>query len=276
MQVGDDAEARELFDGLVGRPVLADIDRIVGEDIDHGESHEGGEPQRGTEVVAEDKEGGHVGRYPTVECEAVRDGGHAVLANAEADHAPAMAGRRVVAARDLGDVGSGEVCRAAHEAGPGCRHRLEGSSRGVARRHLVPLLEGGEVEGLHALACQRCVKLGRQGGVLLLPGRELQFPGCVDAGFFGAALLEICITRRGATQNFASAGMPSPALALAISSEPRGAPWAEEVPCFVGAPFPITDLRMTSLGFAVSAFASARRRSRPARSYMSPERTFQP
>ena len=46
----------DVLDGLVGRPVLADRDRVVGQHVDHRLPHERRQPQRGPQVVAEHEE----------------------------------------------------------------------------------------------------------------------------------------------------------------------------------------------------------------------------
>ena len=46
----------ELLDGLVGRAVLADADRVVGEDVQDRDLHQRGQPDRGARVVGEDQE----------------------------------------------------------------------------------------------------------------------------------------------------------------------------------------------------------------------------
>ena len=45
-KIGDGAERRELLDRLVGRPVLAEADRIVGHDEDDAVAHQRREPDR--------------------------------------------------------------------------------------------------------------------------------------------------------------------------------------------------------------------------------------
>ena len=46
VEAGDRAQAGELLDRLVGRAVLAEADRVMGEDVDHRQLHQGGEPDR--------------------------------------------------------------------------------------------------------------------------------------------------------------------------------------------------------------------------------------
>ena len=46
----------EMLDRLVRRAVLAEADRIMGEDMDHPHPHQRREPQRGPGVIGEDEE----------------------------------------------------------------------------------------------------------------------------------------------------------------------------------------------------------------------------
>ena len=86
--VGHGAHGGQVFDGLMGGPVLPQENRLVGEDPDRWDVHESGQPDGGAHVVAEDEEGGPVGSQPAVEGEAVDDGAHGVLAHPEM-HVPA-------------------------------------------------------------------------------------------------------------------------------------------------------------------------------------------
>ena len=58
---GHGADRGDLLDGLVGGPVLADADRVVGVDVDQREFHQRREPQRAALEVGEDEEPGLVG-----------------------------------------------------------------------------------------------------------------------------------------------------------------------------------------------------------------------
>ena len=77
-------QRRELLDGLVRRPVLAEPDRVVGEDPDRGDLHQRAEPDRLARVVGEDQVGGAV-RPQLREREAVHDACHSVLADSEVE-----------------------------------------------------------------------------------------------------------------------------------------------------------------------------------------------
>ena len=55
-QAGDAAQREKLLDRLMRRPVLADADRIVREDVDDRNLHQRREPDRRLHVVGEDEE----------------------------------------------------------------------------------------------------------------------------------------------------------------------------------------------------------------------------
>ena len=78
-QVRDRPERGVVLDRLVGRPVLAEPDRIVGPDVDDVQTGERSEPDRAAHVVAEGQErravrdepaviGDPVGRSPPIAC----------------------------------------------------------------------------------------------------------------------------------------------------------------------------------------------------------------
>ena len=62
---GDRPQRRELLDRLVGRAVFADADRVVREDVDDRDFHQGRQADRHPAVVAEDQEAGAEGRTLT-------------------------------------------------------------------------------------------------------------------------------------------------------------------------------------------------------------------
>ena len=90
-QAGHRPQLRQLLDRLVGRPVFADADRIVREDVDDRDLHDrapGG--SAGSAVVAEDQEARAEGA-DLDEGHAVHDRGHGMLADAEVEIAAAVA-----------------------------------------------------------------------------------------------------------------------------------------------------------------------------------------
>jgi len=71
-----------MFDRLVGRPILAQADRIVGHDVDDADLLQRGKPDGRAGIIGEDQERAAIGDYPAVERHAVHRRGHAELANA--------------------------------------------------------------------------------------------------------------------------------------------------------------------------------------------------
>ena len=66
----------------MGRPIFAQIDRIVSPDEDGGYFHQCAEPKRTAAVVAEHQEAGAIGPE-SGQSHAIHEGAHRVLANAE-------------------------------------------------------------------------------------------------------------------------------------------------------------------------------------------------
>ena len=144
-QVRDRAERRVVLDRLVGRPVLAEPDRVVGPDVDEVQPRQGGQPDRAAHVVAERQERRAVGDEPAVIGDAVGRAAHPVLADPEAEVAPGLVGAEVRLALDVGQVRLRQVGRAAEELGEPRRQRLDRVLARVARRDLGPGLVGLEV-----------------------------------------------------------------------------------------------------------------------------------
>ena len=126
-----------MLDRLVRRAVLAEADRIVGQHIDHPHAHQRRQPDRPAGIVGEDKERPAIGDAPAVHRDPVHRRGHAVLADAVVDIAPAAIGG-IEDAEPLGQrvVRSGEVGRAAQRLGYGRVDHLEHHLRRLARRDL--------------------------------------------------------------------------------------------------------------------------------------------
>ena len=93
---GHGADRGEVLDRLVGRPVLAHADRVVGVDVDQRELHQRGEPQGAALEVGEDEEPGLVGAQ-LGQREPVGDRGGGVLAHPEVQVAPGPVVRAEVA-----------------------------------------------------------------------------------------------------------------------------------------------------------------------------------
>mmetsp|Transcript_58870 Transcript_58870/g.164449 ORF Transcript_58870/g.164449 Transcript_58870/m.164449 type:complete len:290 (-) Transcript_58870:1060-1929(-) len=158
MNVRDGAQRAQLLDGLVRRPILANADRVVREDEDGRQMHDGGHPYRRLHVVAEDEEGGTIGAQPA-ESHAVDDGPHGVLADSEVKvapgvRAPARAGRHEVT-RSLEvqqrEAGAGEVRGASEHPRQSLRHLVQAVARRLARRDSLGTRRKGREETIPIL-----------------------------------------------------------------------------------------------------------------------------
>ncbi|SII80433.1 Uncharacterised protein [Mycobacteroides abscessus subsp. abscessus] len=181
-----------MLDGLVGRPVLAEPDRVVRPDEDVRQLLERGQAHGWSLVVAEDEEGAVVRAGAAVEGDAVADEPGGELADAEVDVASVgvagegvgrpVLGQEARIVLDEGVVRSGEVGRTAPEFGHPCGDRVEDLAGGGAGRD--PLLVGVEdgevrVEALGQAAGGQALEELRALGVGVLPLFELLIPGQV-------------------------------------------------------------------------------------------------
>jgi len=133
IEIGDDAEATDGFDGLMSGAVFADADGVVGEDINDGEVGESGDANGAAAVVGEDEESGAAGAEESIIGEAVEDAAHAVFADAEADIATvAIGGIEVFGGGDVIEGGAIEIGAAADEIGDGVGDGLEDIASGFA------------------------------------------------------------------------------------------------------------------------------------------------
>ena len=104
------AQAGELLDRLMRGAILAQGDAVVGEDVDHVQSHQRGETDRRAHVIGEDQERRAERNGAAVRGEAVHDRAHAVLAHAEVQIAAGVAPAAAVGALRVGaDVGRLEI-----------------------------------------------------------------------------------------------------------------------------------------------------------------------
>ena len=126
IHVGHQAQARRMLDRLVRRPVLAQADRIVREDVDRAHAHQRREAQRVARVVGEHEEGAAVGNR----------GRRAARGRSSPRTCRTRARRRTRSCRchprpttfevfDHGQVGAGQVGRAADELRQRRDQRLE-------------------------------------------------------------------------------------------------------------------------------------------------------
>src|SRR5438034_8861722 len=109
------------------------------EDVDHRDLHDRGQPDGRTAVVAEDQEAGAVGAYLR-EREAVQDGAHGVLANAEMQVPPGIAAGPEVARALEGEARLGrrrEIGRATEQPGDVLGDGVEDLRGGVPAGHTL-------------------------------------------------------------------------------------------------------------------------------------------
>src|SRR4029077_1606141 len=175
-----------MLDRLVRRPILAEPDRIMREDIDRMSARERGDADGGAARIGEDQEAAAGRDDAAVQRHAVHRRDHAVLADAVMHVAAGKILRCDVLERlHLGVVRRGEIRRADHEL----RHvRNDGLERRLARfaRRDRRLL-GGElalelVEGLMQRGERPAGKTPLEFGALLRIGRAEallpRFAGC--------------------------------------------------------------------------------------------------
>ena len=173
---GDVAQGRQMFDRLMGRAVLAQTDGVVGVDVDCVRRDQRAHAHGVARVVGKHQEGGVIRNEPAVQRHAVADGGHAELAHAVIDIVAlpvgTVAGGGIQAALPLGEIGSGQIRRAADQFRQQWRERVQGHLRSLARGHVrAVLLQPGDIRrGLlrpvrGQLAGQAATELGGQFGV---------------------------------------------------------------------------------------------------------------
>ncbi len=105
------AQGRQLFDRLMGGPVLAQPNGIMGVDQHIALLHERGHACGVARVFHEDQEGRHVGNHTTMQGHTTPDGGHGEFPDTVVDVIAAAVGRRDrLAVTPEGIVGAGQVC----------------------------------------------------------------------------------------------------------------------------------------------------------------------
>ena len=237
---GNGAQHREVLDRLVGRPVLAHADRIVGADVDHRQPHDRREPDRGLHVVGEDQEGAAERPEPAVGGDAVEARGHAVLAHAPVERA--------------GPTTRARSCRPASASCRCCRRGRRSRPPGSAPRRRSPGARGPTPAGWRAVR-PRASSAGsprpipRAARPRASAGTRAPASGCVGGvapssrSCHSASSAGAAVDRRSAsapsassgTKNGGSSGQPMISLVRRTSSAPSGAPWASAVLRLVGA-----------------------------------------
>ena len=153
-----------MFDRLMGRAIFAEPDRIMRKDEDHPLAHQRRHAQCIAAVVAEGQEGAAIGNEAAVQCQSVEHGAHAELAHTEIQMAPGHEGLSFGAAEapetagalPVGEVGSGQIGRAAEQFGQ-------------RRAEMIQRVLGG-LAGRNGFAFGDCI--GNRPGHRALPGRR--------------------------------------------------------------------------------------------------------
>src|SRR5262245_25026651 len=166
----------------MGRAVFADADRVVREDVDDRDFHEGRKANRSPREVGEDEEARPEG--PELrKRESVRDGRGGVLADAEVEVAPGTAVRLEVARpleRQPGLRRWREIGCAPEQPRHVLRDRVQDLARRVAARDALRVrweLGDGGVPALGQLAALHALYFVRQLGVSGLVLLEQRLPG---------------------------------------------------------------------------------------------------
>ena len=216
--------------------------------------------QRRPAIIGEHQERAAIRDDPAMDRHAVHGGDHGVLADAVADVAAGIV-RRAKRRRGAGagQVGMGEVGRAADEARHRLRQQLERHLAGLAGgrgrpvgRQLALVARSPPHRGLPAApgngARERAPRRSGRGRLALVPGgvpgtrpdrrRRAKPPGSRPAS---------------RTADRASPGRPAP---LRSRPHPAGCRGVEDLPALVGAPLPITVRQAISDGRPVSSRAA--------------------
>ena len=134
-------EAHQVLDRLVRGAILAKPDGVMGEDEDHREPHERGEPNGRPHVVRKNQEGATEGADPAVQGHPIQDRAHGVLADPEVDRAAARCSRKQrVGSIQIGLVRGAQIGRAPDKLGHPGRKGVQHLPRHISR--------GGRADGL--------------------------------------------------------------------------------------------------------------------------------
>ncbi len=180
-----------MLDGLVGRAVFAEADRVMGHHVDDLLAHQCREADGRAGIVGEDEEGAAIGDEAAVQRDAVHRGRHLVLADAVAHvAAEAILGGEGQGLGSVGEVRAGEVGRAADGLGQQLvddfqRHlaRLAGSDLRLVGDELGLERFDGRVPVVRQLAGGAALELG---ALRRIGGGEAAFPGATQVGRAGA------------------------------------------------------------------------------------------
>ena len=81
MHVRHQTQALDMLDRLMGRPILAEPDTVMGHDIDGPRVLDRGQPHRTTAIVGKHQERAAIGNDATVQCHPVHRCRHAEFAD---------------------------------------------------------------------------------------------------------------------------------------------------------------------------------------------------
>ncbi len=261
-EVRDRAQRREMLDRLVGRPVLAEADRIVRHHIDDAQLHQRRQPDRRPGVIGEGQEGPAIGNEPAMRGDAVHRRRHAD-ARARRNGGSGRRNRRGAhpSAFRPGVVRRGQVGRAAEQLGHRRDQRVEHRARGLARRQLRVLgaeivAQLGDQRRRNRPAVRPSGGAGTRRACRARRRRAAASQACRTAAPRAPASRHSARTSSGTTNGPNS--QPSRSLAPLISSAPSGAPCAAAVPALVGAPNAIIVRQAMRLGRSLSLGAADR------------------
>ncbi|MNM96841.1 hypothetical protein D3C81_1093330 [compost metagenome] len=172
-----------MLDRLVGGAVLAQADGIVCQHVDHAQPHQRGHADGVARVVREGHEGAAVGDQPAVQRHAVHHRRHAELAHAVADVVAVPFVVDPDRSLHIGQVGTGEVGRAAQQLRQGRRQRFQAELRGLARGDLALQCRGRiqqrhqcRIEAFRQPAIDTAQEFPGQFGMRGAIGGEARFP----------------------------------------------------------------------------------------------------
>ena len=180
-RIGRGAQHGQMLDRLVGRPILAQTDAVMGHDIGDGQPHQGRQPHRGAGIIGKHHEGAAIGAHAAMQRHAVHRRRHSMLADAIVDMAAlTILGAEGADILGIGVVRPGEVGRAAQMFAQERVDHLERQLAGGAGGDLgklvgMALLQGADrgAEFLGDVAAKGAGKLGlfavREGGELTFP-----------------------------------------------------------------------------------------------------------
>ena len=171
VEVWNDAQAADSFNGLVGGTVFANPNGVVREDVGDRKFGERREADGGAQVVSKDQEGGTAGAEDAVVSDPVADRAHGVFADAEPDIATGrICGAEVATAFDVIFGGAVEVCGTGDELRDGLRDGIDDGAAGGAGRSFITRFEFRDVAG----------KIGGDG----IAGATFEFGGEFGVGGF--------------------------------------------------------------------------------------------